>query len=162
MHDFDTSTNFTHFSCAAWRASWKGQHWRNEVVNYLLLFKATSKKLICGNVKTTENLIFLISSSDVKIQWPLNLLLVIISLWIFKHFHIFMVKERPLVIFNMLCTAWHNFCRQEKLFKIQLCLAHLNVNMNRTCFILQSVMFSVTLLHQFSNSNFTFSLIKKK
>ena len=162
MHDFDTSMNFTHFSCAARRASWKGRHWRNEVVYYLLLSKAASKNLICGNVKTTENLILLISSSDVKIQWPLNLLLVTISLWIFKHSHIFMVEGRPLVIFNMQCTAWHNFCRQVKLFKIQLCPAHLNVNMKRTCFIARSVMFSLTLLHQFRNSNFAFSLTKKK
>ena len=151
MHDFDTSMNFTHFSCAARRASWKGWLCGNEVVYYLLLSKAASKKLICGNVKTTENLL-LISSKDVKIQWPLNLLLVIISLWIFKHSHIFMVEGRPLVIFNMQCTAWH-----KKLFKIHLCPAHLNVHMNRTCFIAPSVMFSVTLLHQFSNSNFTFS-----
>ena len=69
-----------------------------------------------------------------------------------------MVEGRPLVIFNMQCTAWHNFCRHVKNFKIQLCPAHLNVNMNRTYFIAQSVMFSVTLLHQFSNSNFSFSL----
>ena len=137
MHDFDTSMNFTHFSCAAWRASWKGRHWRNEVVYYLLLSKAASKKLICGNVKTTENLILLISSNDVNIQWPLNLLLVIISLWIFKHSHIFIVESRPLVIFNMQCTAWH-----KKLFKSQLCPAHLvykwtgHVSLHRvSCFL---------------------------
>ena len=118
MHDFDTSMNFTHFSCAAGRASWKGRHWRNEVVYYLLLSKAASKKLICGNVKTTENFILLISSSDVKIQWSLNLLLIIISIWIFKHSHIFMVKDRPLVIFNIQCTAWHNFCKQNSIFTV--------------------------------------------
>ena len=112
MHDFDTSMNFTHFSCAAWRASWKGQHWRNEVAYYLLLSKAASKKLICGKLKTTENLILLISSSDVKIQLPLNLVLIINSIWIFKNSHIFMVEGRPLDIFNIQCTAWHNFCRQ--------------------------------------------------
>ena len=112
MYDFDTSMNFTHFSCAAWRASWKGQHWRNEVAYYLLLSKAASKKLICGKLKTTENLILLISSSDVKIQLPLNLVLIISSIWIFKHSHIFMVEGRPLDIFNIQCTAWHNFCRQ--------------------------------------------------
>ena len=112
MHDFDTSMNFTHFSCAAWRASWKGQHWRNEVAYYLLLSKAASKKLICGKLKTTENLILLISSSDVKIQLLLNLVLIISSIWIFKNSHIFMVEGRPLDIFNIQCTAWHNFCRQ--------------------------------------------------
>ena len=66
MHDFNTIMNFKHFSCAAWRASWKGQPWRNKVTHYLLSSKAASQKLICGNVHTTGNLILLMSSTDVK------------------------------------------------------------------------------------------------